>query len=922
MLALFQPATRVMSRLKYPQKFLLIGLLFLLPLIVVMTQFLSKINEDIDFAAKERLGLIFNAPVMNFLQYVQQHASLKMAVLNGDRSFDAALAEAEQAADAAINAVDGVDRQYGDVLETNAAWAGIKTKWASLKKASPGMNPATSASSYADITDDLLKLIVISGNSSNLILDPDIDSYYLMDTVINKLPPLSEYLSQIRSYGTASLVTKKVTSEDVTRLTILSGLVTNNLEYNIQGFGYAFDLNSEVKTLLQEDVNAYKKSVSTILDQMNTEIARPGATRDNMTASAIYDASSTPIDEIHSFYDKVNSALDDLLVARVGRFETRRGWVTVFTLIALVATVYLMIGFYLAVKQTIAGLDEATQRMVNGDMNYRFNSSSRDELAQVAVSFNNIASELMVARDQALESNRAKSTFLANMSHELRTPLNAIIGYSELIEEEMVDEGNDEFIPDLKKIQTAAAHLLTLINDILDLSKIEAGKMELFMEAVDIPTMVKEVTTTILPLIEKNGNRLEVNCPDWVGAMQTDLTKTRQILFNLLSNASKFTLKGLVKLEVDRRVENGDEVIAFTIADSGIGMTSEQLIKLFKDFSQADSSTTRKFGGTGLGLSISRRFAQMLDGDIAVTSQISVGSSFTLKLPVNREQIPVPVEPAPTLIPRKRIGKTQPMHAFAGTLLVIDDDPNARELINRFMLKEGYNVYTADDGEMGLRMARELRPDVITLDVMMPRMDGWSVLNALKSDPQLASIPVIMLTMVSDQNMGFALGAADYVTKPIDRDRLVKILKRYECNVPGCDVLVVDDEAQIREIIERTMQKEGWNVLQAQDGLEALQIVQETPPQLILLDMMMPRMDGFEFLEELRKLPVGSNIPVIVITAMDLSASDHQRLNGSVEQVLQKGAYTQSQLLEEVKGLVKGLARTKRSTQEVSPISS
>lgn len=919
MLAIFQPAARFMSRLKYPQKFLLISVLFLLPLVVVMTQFLSKINEDIDFAAKERLGLIYNAPVMDFLKYVQRHASLKMAILRGDTSFNAALEQEQQAADAALLAVDEVDQRYGDVLDTSTTWNSIKSKWTSMKNASPGMNPATSASTYTELLNEILKLIVISGNSSNLILDPDIDSYYLMDTVINKLPPLTEYMSQIRGYGAASGVAQAVTQEDVTRLTILSGLVNNNLSYNIQGFGYSFAMNSALRSSLQADVNAFQNAVTTFVSQMNTGIASPGAMSGAMTSQSIYDTATVAIDAVHTFYPVVSSALDDLIVARVNRFETRRSVVSVVALAAIAAAIYLAVGFYVAVQQTIAGLDEATQRMVKGDMNYRFTSGSRDELAQVAVSFNNIASELMVARDQALESNRAKSTFLANMSHELRTPLNAIIGYSELIEEEMVDEGNDEFIPDLKKIQTAAAHLLSLINDILDLSKIEAGKMELFMEAVDVPSMIKEVTTTILPLIEKNGNRFEVNCPDWIGPMQTDLTKTRQILFNLLSNASKFTLKGLVKLDIDRRVEGGEEVISFTITDSGIGMTSEQLIKLFKDFSQADSSTTRKFGGTGLGLSISRRFAQMLGGDITVTSQISVGSSFTLKLPVNREQI-VTTEPAlvpAATITRKRTGKTQPIPAFAGTLLVIDDDPNARELINRFMLKEGYNVYTAEDGETGLKMARELRPDVITLDVMMPRMDGWSVLNALKSDPQLASIPVIMLTMVSDQNLGYALGAADYVTKPIDRDRLVKILKRYECSIPGCDVLVVDDEPQIREIIQRTMEKEGWNVLQAGDGIEALAVVQQKAPQLVLLDLMMPRMDGFEFLQELRKLPTGGDIPVIVITAMDLSSHDHQRLNGSVEQVLQKGAYTQDQLLDEVKVLVKSMARNKRSTQEM-----
>ncbi len=906
MLAFFKPASRLMSRLKYPQKFTLIVILLLLPLIVVLTQFLSKINEDIDFAAKERWGLIYNAPAMDFLQHIQRYATLKLAILNGDQSFQAALTDEQKSADQAAQTVDAVDQQYGNVLDTSAAWSAIKGQWEILKKASPNMNPATSASSFASLTNDILKLIVISGNSSNLILDPDIDSYYLMDTVINKLPPLTEYLSQIRASSIDVSISQKVAPEDITRLTILSGLVNSSLEYNLNGFGYAYDFNPQVKLLLDSDVKVYKAAVTNLIDQMNSKMTQSGLASESMTAQALYTGSSATVDQVYTLYTKVSATLDDLIVARINRFDVRRNLVSVFTLIALGATLYLVVGFYLAVRETIAGLDVATQRMVKGDMNYRFSPTSRDELAQVAVSFNNIASELMVARDQALESNRAKSTFLANMSHELRTPLNAIIGYSELIEEEMADEGSDEFIPDLKKIQTAAAHLLSLINDILDLSKIEAGKMELFMEPVDVLSMVTEVTATILPLVEKNGNRLEVNCPDWIGVMQTDLTKTRQILFNLLSNASKFTLKGLIKLTVDRKVENADEVVTFTITDSGIGMSSEQLIKLFKDFSQADSSTTRKFGGTGLGLSISRRFAQMLDGDITVTSQISVGSSFTLKLPVNREQIKVLEQPAAPAVRTKR--KTQPMPAFAGTLLVIDDDPSARELINRFMLKEGYTVYTADDGEMGLKMARELHPDVITLDVMMPRMDGWSVLNALKSDPQLSSIPVVMLTMVSDQNMGYALGAADYVTKPIDRDRLVKILKRYECSLPGCDILVIDDEPQIREIIERTMQKEGWNVSQAQDGVEALEIVNKKAPQLILLDLMMPRMDGFEFLRELRKLPVGRDLPVIVITAMDLSSNDHQRLNGSVEQILQKGAYSQDDLLDEVRQLVKGLA--------------
>ena len=504
--------------------------------------------------------------------------------------------------------------------------------------------------------------------------------------------------------------------------------------------------------------------------------------------------------------------------------------------------------------------------------------------AQSALAIQNarMFSEIGDKSRQLEVASRHKSQFLANMSHELRTPLNAIIGVTEMLLEDARDLKREDEIEPLDRVLRAARHLLALINDILDLSKIEAGRMELHLESFPLAPLIEDVVKTIEPLAAKNGNRILVDCGADIGTIHADQIRFRQALLNLASNANKFTDNGTVTITA-RHEPSGRGWVTVAVTDSGIGMSAEQMSRLFQEFSQADSSTTRRYGGTGLGLAISRHFCRMMDGDITVESEPGKGSTFTVRIPrIVEVHGAMPPEPASTSAPPDAEDAAQ-----AARILVVDDDPTVRQLVARHLERAGFRVITAKGGQEALRLARELRPAAMTLDIMMPDLDGWTVLAAMKGDPSLSGIPVVLMTIVEEKNRGYALGAADYLVKPVDRGKLVEALRK-ACGSAAGKVLLIDDDDVVRRSVRLALEPIGWHVTEAEHGLLALESLSAARPDAIILDLMMPKMDGFEFLDELRARPQWRDIPVVVITAKDLTDADRNRLNGGVERIIQK----------------------------------
>ncbi|MCC5833016.1 MAG: response regulator [Chlamydiales bacterium] len=474
---------------------------------------------------------------------------------------------------------------------------------------------------------------------------------------------------------------------------------------------------------------------------------------------------------------------------------------------------------------------------------------------------------LIAAMAEADAASQAKTDFIAHTSHELRTPLNAVIGYSEMLLDEIYECEPEHLKHDLEKINSAAKHLLSLINSVLDLSKIEAGKIELYNEQFGIEELVVEIASTCETLIKKNKNRVELKIAKGLGAMYADRTKLREILFNLISNASKFTQQGQICLSC----YIADQRVIFEVSDTGCGMSTEEQEALFKPYTQFRQKDRL---GTGLGLMLSRQLTKLMGGEISVRSEENKGTVITVKLPlVYHAQ-------------RKR------SENYSDLVLVIDDDPAAHEIIGHMLKKQGLKMISAMNGIQGLRLAKESRPLAIILDLIMPEMDGWEVLRQLKFDPDLKDTPVVISTVDdSTPKTRLAMKVDDYLLKPINAKLLETILNRYRPEgEKKFSLMVVDDDADARQIIMRLAEKEGCEVWEARNGNEALSKLYACRPDLILLDLVMPGMNGFEFVHHFQREEKWRGIPLIVLTSKELSKDDREYLGMYAESLLEKEA--------------------------------
>lgn len=635
-----------MRRLNYLQKFLLLGFLVLLPFLLVITQYRDKAIEDINFSRKEQIGLAYLEPLNELLRLFHHYFVLapNITALN-DPELTAQFEQLGRDITAAIAAVDAVDAQYGAELGTTSAWGALKSDWyrsqPSFFRAAQNARNTT----RDNLVRNTLRLMTRIGNNSNLILDPDIDSYYYMNLSVTKLPILSQYLGIINATVTENLLAGDLGVDDTSLVISLDESIEFGLQTDSDGLTFAFEANPTLRDTMRP---AYESHVATInqfigtlesqlLGRTSTFSAGIDRRYNYRTADGFYRAAADTIDKVFDFRSFVSTELNKLLQVRIDGLVITSETVYLITRIGLLIAAYLIVGFYLNVRQTITQLAEATDHMIKGDRDWKYQPNTRDELAEVAVSFNQIAAELVVARDQALESARAKSSFLANMSHELRTPLNAILGFTGILSSGMVKGGAKLEPPQvelLHRIESNGKRLRDVINDILDLAKIESGHITITATEVRPRLFLEDTIGTLKSLAMNKGIELALIVdPSAPEVVLTDVRKVHQIVVNLVGNAVKFTHQGGVYVEVS----GAGGAWRVAVRDTGIGIPPEALKNIFEKFRQVDETDRREYEGTGLGLAIVKNLADALQGSVHVSSVPQKGSTFSVTLPLRLE---------------------------------------------------------------------------------------------------------------------------------------------------------------------------------------------------------------------------------------------------------------------------------------------
>lgn len=596
--------------------------------------------------------------------------------------------------------------------------------------------------------------------------------------------------------------------------------------------------------------------------------------------------------------------------------------VVFFIIVCSVSIVLVVAIIFLTTRKFMRPIERLTDTVSaiikTGDFSTMVDISSRDEVGQLGKAFNELSNkcqctystlEQKIAEKTAhlqkinveLErANKMKSEFLANMSHELRTPLNAIIGFAEVLRDKICGDLNEEQMEFVKDVHSSGQHLLQMINDILDLSKIEAGKMTLQYEVFSVPEAIEDVYNILKGLANKKNLQLKTSIQSNVGAIEADRVKFKQILYNLLSNAIKFTPQN-GGITIDASIVN--DQLQISVSDTGIGMKPEDQNKVFREFWQADSSFARKYEGTGLGLALSKKIIELHNGNIWFTSEYGRGSTFYFSLPLKASyKAPVPKESEPE--PSSVTGEKATSDKGMNTVLVVEDDRMAANLLTVYLTKEGYNVVVAADGEDAIRKAKKFHPFLITLDIMIPKVDGWDVLSMLKNSPDTADIPVIIVSVIDNKELGYSLGAAEYLIKPIDREKLINTVNTcisLEKQGKPMRILVIDDDVKVVKYMSTLLEKAGFEVFKAYSGNAGINLAINNNPDLIILDLMMPNVSGFDVVEKLRIHPAAKKIPIIICSAKDITQEEKNKLNGDILTIIQKGNHTKEDLLAAVK---------------------
>lgn len=632
----------------------------------------------------------------------------------------------------------------------------------------------------------------------------------------------------------------------------------------------------------------------------------------------------------------------DLISREYQKSEYSARMITVVTMVAAIAAVVFSMGLWIILTRLIVNpitmLEASAEKIAQGNLKERTPPLGEDEIGKLAMEFNTMAEnleehyaslekkvedrtmefmkanevlfrnkhELEVLNEELINANRMKSQFLANISHELRTPLNSIIGFSELLHERSFGDLNQKQFQYVEYIHGSGRHLLDLINNILDLSKIEAGKVELHSEEFELAEVLGDILGTIKPIAAKKDVIVESKDIKVSQIIKADKSKIKQIMLNLLSNAVKFNKKG-GRVDVDWNIveDKGGRSILVSVKDTGIGIKKEDFPKVFREFEQIDASITREYGGTGLGLALTKKLVELHGGRIWLESEAGKGTQISFVLPQEiaaEEAVYKKAEEMPAPKVSRIIEEESPP-----LILVAGESPDINELLKEYLVSAGYNVHTASDGIEVISKAKELMPFAIALGIKIPKKDGWEVIKELKETPETSNIPVIIVSSSNNKELGFSLGAVDHLTKPVDKNKLLESLGRLSLvssiKRRPFTILAIDDEPQVLELIGDLLEKQGFGVLKAAGGEEGIKLAIEKEPDIIILDLMMPQVSGFDVVERLKTHPIAKDIPIIIFTAKDITEDDKLKLGDNIDHLLKKAGFSKDDLLNEIKKL-------------------